>query len=186
MTTAPEDTNDNALSSNTDNNVINENKTHIETNQFLTFKLADELYGIDILKVQEIRGWSHATQIPNAPQFIRGVLNLRGAVVPILDIRRRFSMPEVDFTAQTVVIVVNISNRTIGMIVDSVSDVVDLIKGDIRPSPDFGSSIDSSFIQGLIPHSDDMVIIIDIEEMLKGCDLIKIDEIVQIETTEGA
>tara|TARA_R110000868_G_scaffold189695_1_gene432929 strand:+ start:117690 stop:118250 length:561 start_codon:yes stop_codon:yes gene_type:complete len=154
-----------------------ESGKHSDTKQYLTFMLAEELYGIDILKVQEIRGWSHATQIPNAPKFIRGVLNLRGSVVPILDVRRRFTMPEVEFTAQTVVIVVNVANRTIGMIVDSVSDVVDLPIDELRPAPDFGSSIDSSFIQGLSPNGDDMVILINVEDMLKGCDLVKVDEL---------
>lgn len=147
--------------------------------QYLTFKVANELYGVDILKVQEIRGCSPATQMPNAPEFIRGVMNLRGSVVPILDIRRRFNMPEVEFTAQTVIIVVNIYDRTIGMIVDNVSDVVDVSLDDMRDAPDFGSSIDSSFIEGLSPQGDEMIILINVDEMMKSSDLIKIDEIIE-------
>ncbi|MDE0724755.1 MAG: chemotaxis protein CheW, partial [Alphaproteobacteria bacterium] len=104
--------------------------------QFLTFELNNELYGVDILKVQEIRGWTEVTNIPNAPEFIRGVVNLRGAIVPILDMRRRFKMDELVFTHQTVVIVVNVSDRTIGMVVDGVSDVVNIPIEELRPAPD--------------------------------------------------
>lgn len=155
-----------------------EQLTNTNTKQYLTFKVADEVYGVDILKVQEIRGWSQSTNIPNAPDFIRGVMNLRGAVVPILDIRRRFEMLEVEFTPQTVIIVVNVQDRTIGMIVDNVSDVVDISLSEVKDSPDFGASIDSSFIEGLSPQCDDMVILIDVDEMMKGSDLVKIDEII--------
>lgn len=153
--------------------------------QYLTFDVANELYGVEILKVQEIRGWSAVTQMPNAPDFIRGVMNLRGSVVPIMDIRRRFNMPEIDFTPQTVVIVVNVQNRTIGMIVDKVSDVVDIEQSDVREAPDFGSAIDSSFLEGLSPHGEDMVILLNVDEMMKGSDLIKVDDIIQNQEVEG-
>lgn len=145
--------------------------------QFLTFMLGEELYGVDILKVQEIRGWSEPTQIPNAPEFIRGVMNLRGAIVPILDLRRRFGMDETEFTKYTVVIVVNVQDRTIGMIVDAVSDVVDLNTTDIRPSPDFGASIDASFIRGLSPQEEQMVIVLNVDAMLQACDLVALDQL---------
>lgn len=145
--------------------------------QFLTFLLASEIYGLDILKVQEIRGWSQTTPIPNAPSYIRGVINLRGEIVPILDVRRRFNMEEIEFTATTVVVVVNIQERTIGMVVDGVSDVIDVNSTELRPSPEFGSSIDSSFVSGLASVGEKMVIVLNIDEMLKGCDLLKIDEI---------
>lgn len=147
--------------------------------QYLTFKVADEVYGVDILKVQEIRGWSQATQMPNAPEFIRGVMNLRGSVVPILDIRRRFEMPEVEFTPQTVIIVVNVQKRTIGMIVDSVSDVADISVDEMRDAPDFGASIDSSFIEGLSPQGDEMVILLDADKMMQGSDLVKLDDLIE-------
>lgn len=148
-----------------------------ETHQFLTFLLANETYGLDILTVQEIRGWGSATPIPNAPTYIRGVINLRGEIVPILDVRRRFNMDEIEFTATTVVIVVNIEGRTIGMVVDGVSDVIDIQENELRSAPDFGSSIDASFVSGLASIDDRMVIILNITEMLKGCDLLKLQAI---------
>ena len=156
-----------------------EREENEKVKQYLTFQVADEVYGVDILKVQEIRGWSHATQMPNAPEFIRGVMNLRGSVVPILDIRRRFDMEEVQFTPQTVIIVVNVQKRTIGMVVDAVSDVADISMDNIRESPDFGASIDSSFIEGLSPQGEDMVILINVDAMMKGSDLIKLDDIIE-------
>lgn len=146
--------------------------------QFLTFILAEETYGVDILKVQEIRGWKNVTPIPNAPKHIRGVLNLRGAIVPILDLRRRFSMEELKFTDHTVVIVVNVLGRTIGMVVDGVSDVIDLDQDTMRPTPDFGSSIDANFIAGLAPVGDAMVILLNVDDILKSSDLVSLDKVI--------
>lgn len=148
-------------------------------NQYLTFQLGDEIYGIEILKVQEIKGWEGATPLPNSPDYIRGIMNLRGAIVPILDLRRRFSMPEVAFTAYTVVVVVHVCGRTIGMIVDSVSDVVNFQSEDVRNAPDFGASIDTAFIQGLIPLDEEMIILLNIDEMLKNSELLRIDELTE-------
>ncbi|MEC9291402.1 MAG: chemotaxis protein CheW [Pseudomonadota bacterium] len=146
--------------------------------QFLTFELNNEMYGVDILKVQEIRGWTEVTNIPNAPHFIRGVVNLRGAIVPILDMRRRFNMDELVFTHQTVVIVVNVSDRTIGMVVDGVSDVVNIPMEELRPAPDFGTGIDASFLQGLAPiDEENMAIILNIDEMLQACELVQLDKL---------
>lgn len=147
--------------------------------QVLTFILGKEIYGLDILKVQEIRGWSDPTCIPNAPSFIRGVINLRGAIVPILDLRNRFAMDDVGMTKSTVVIVVSVQTRTVGMMVDAVSDVVDLSPSDIRPAPDFGTSIDSSFITGLVPHEDKMIILLAINDMLAASDLLAVDNAAQ-------
>ncbi len=152
--------------------------TSIGEGQFLTFELNNEMYGVDILKVQEIRGWTEVTNIPNAPHFIRGVVNLRGAIVPILDMRRRFNMDELVFTHQTVVIVVNVSDRTIGMVVDGVSDVVNIPMEDLRPAPDFGTGIDASFLQGLAPiNEENMAIILNIDEMLQACELVQLDKL---------
>lgn len=146
-------------------------------NQFLTFHLADELYGLDILKVQEIRGWAEPTTIPHAPHFIRGVMNLRGSIVPILDLRRRFNMEEIAFTKQTVVVVVNVQDRTIGMVVDGVSDVVSLADNDLREAPNFGTSIDASFIQNLAQQDEKMIILLNVDKMLEACELIQLDEL---------
>ncbi len=152
--------------------------TSIGEGQFLTFELNNEMYGVDILKVQEIRGWTEVTNIPNAPHFIRGVVNLRGAIVPILDMRRRFNMDELVFTHQTVVIVVNVSDRTIGMVVDGVSDVVNIPMEELRPAPDFGTGIDASFLQGLAPiDEENMAIILNIDEMLQACELVQLDKL---------
>lgn len=147
--------------------------------QFLTFILGEETYGVDILKVQEIRGWKSVTPIPNAPKHIRGVLNLRGAIVPILDLRRRFSMTELEFTAHTVVVVVNVMGRTVGMVVDGVSDVVDLDSETMRPAPDFGTNIDAGFISGLAPVGEAMVILLNVDEILKSSDLVSLDKLVE-------
>ncbi len=147
--------------------------------QMLTFALGDEIYGIDILKVQEIRGWTQVTQIPNAPPFIRGVMNLRGAIVPVLDMRRRFEMEEIDFTQYTVVIVVQVEGRTVGMIVDAVSDVVTVPADELRAAPNFGTSIDASFLEGLIPQNDRMIIMLDVNALLAGSDMMEIDRVTQ-------
>lgn len=155
----------------------NEPIERIDEEQFLTFVLDNENYGIDILKVQEIRGWTQVTQIPNAPTYVRGVMNLRGAIVPILDLRRRFNMEETVFTAQTVVVVVHVQGRTIGMIVDQVSDVMNIAMKDMRDAPDFGTAIDSSFIKGLVPVDEKMIIILNVDEMLESCELLEIDKV---------
>ena len=165
--------------------IENINMIHAEQGenlQFLTFTVASEFYGVDILKVQEIRGWQDVTVIPNAPAYIRGVMNLRGAIVPILDMRRRFNMPEVELTQNTVVVIVNVLQRIVGIVVDGVSDVIDLTKDDLRPTPDFGNSIDAGFVSGLAALEDDMVIILNIENMLKGSDLISLDEVIDNES----
>ena len=153
--------------------------TGINGNQFLTFTLQEETYGVDILKVQEIRGWSEPTPIPNAPEFIRGVMNLRGEIVPILDMRRRFQMDETSFTKYTVIVVVNVRERTIGMTVDAVSDVMDITVEDMKDAPDFGTSIDASFIRGLAASEEKMVILLDIDAMLQSCELVDLDKIVE-------
>ncbi len=163
-------------------NIINlENTT--KGNQYLTFNLNDETYAVEILKVQEIRGWSEPTQIPNAPNFIRGVMNLRGAIVPILDLHYRFNMNETEFTKNTVIIVVNVQDRTIGMVVDNVADVIDLNIESVKKSPDFGTSIDSSFIHGLSEVNNEMVIILNIDAMLQSCELVEIDSIANQEVS---
>ncbi|MBI1362419.1 MAG: chemotaxis protein CheW [Proteobacteria bacterium] len=147
--------------------------------QYLTFTLADELYGVDILKVQEIRGWSGVTQIPNCPPYIRGVVNLRGAIVPILDMRRRFAMEETPFTPYTVVIVVNVQGRTVGLVVDAVSDVVNLKEDDLRPPPDFGTAIDNTYLRALAQIGEDMVILLNVDDMLRSSELLAVDKIRQ-------
>ncbi|WP_422563890.1 chemotaxis protein CheW, partial [Ideonella sp.] len=117
--------------------------------EYLSFKLGSEEYGIDILKVQEIRGYEPPTRIANAPHFIKGVVNLRGVIVPIVDMRLRFGLPDVQYNSFTVVIILNIAHRTVGMVVDSVSDVLELAHGQIKPAPEFNGAIDAAYITGL-------------------------------------
>jgi purine-binding chemotaxis protein CheW len=150
--------------------------------EYLSFRLGHEEYGIDILKVQEIRGYEPPTRIANAPHFIKGVVNLRGVIVPIVDMRLRFNMADVKYDSFTVVIILNVAHRTVGMVVDSVSDVLELAPGQIKPAPEFNGAIDAAFITGLgtIKHGDDerMLILMDIEQMMTSEDMCLIDSVV--------
>ena len=147
--------------------------------EYLSFKLGNEEYGIDILRVQEIRGYEPPTRIANTQHFIKGVVNLRGVIVPIVDMRLRFQLPDVQYNSFTVVIILNIGHRTVGMVVDSVSDVLELAPGQIKPAPDFNGAIDSAYITGLgtVKHGDDerMLILMDIEQMMMSPDMGLVD-----------
>ena len=138
--------------------------------QFLTFILAGEEYGIEILKVQEIKGWDNATPIPNTPEHVLGVLNLRGAVVPIIDLRKRFNLEDLAYGATTVVIVVKMQDteheRTVGLVVDAVEDVVRLEADDIQDAPDMGSTIHTEFVSGLSTVGEKMVILLDVDRLV--------------------
>ncbi|MEI2779876.1 MAG: chemotaxis protein CheW [Candidatus Competibacter sp.] len=138
--------------------------------QYLTFSLAGEEYGIDILKVQEIRGWAPVTKVPNAPAFVRGVMNLRGAIVPVIDLRLRFGLEAIEYTKTTVVIVVMVQgatgNRVIGAVVDGVSDVLNLQAADIQPAPDFGTAVHTEFISGLVTIEAGMVMLLNVDRLL--------------------
>ena len=134
--------------------------------EILTFTLGEEEYGIDILKVQEIRNYETVTTIANAPAFIKGVVNLRGIIVPVVDMRIKFNLGEVSYNAFTVVIVLNVAGRVVGMVVDSVSDVITLQPGQIRPAPDFSSRFNTRYILGLGAVGDRLLILIDIERLM--------------------
>ncbi|MCE5232578.1 MAG: chemotaxis protein CheW [Mizugakiibacter sp.] len=134
--------------------------------QSLTFNLAGEEYGVDILAVREIRGWSRVTRVPQAPDFILGVLNLRGAIVPIMDLRLRFGLPREEYTATTVTIVVALNGRHFGMVVDAVSDVLDVRVDEIKPVPDFGAAVDTEYLKGLVAVGERMVMLLDVERLL--------------------
>src|SRR3954454_22390784 len=114
--------------------------------QYLTFQLGDELYGVDILRVQEIKGYTTVTKIPNTPSHIKGVLNLRGTIVPIIELRTKFAMPTIEYTMFTVIVVVVIQEKIMGLVVDAVSDVLNIDKKDIQPPPQFGAKVDVSFL----------------------------------------
>ena len=137
-----------------------------DARQFLTFQLGEELYGVDILRVQEIKGYTAVTRIPNMPDYIKGVLNLRGTIVPIIELRTKFSMPHVDYTAFTVIVVVVVRDKVMGLVVDAVSDVLDIDKKDIQPPPTFGSQVDVSFLNGIGKAGDKLVAILDIDQLL--------------------
>ena len=143
--------------------------------EYLTFRLGQEEYGIDILKVQEIRGYEPPTRIANAPDFIKGVVNLRGTIVPIVDLRLRFGCNSAEYNSFTVTIVLHIGQRTIGTVVDSVSDVVEIPAEAIRPSPEMSSAIDAAYMRGLAQVGERMVILLDIESMLMSPDMGLID-----------
>jgi len=134
--------------------------------EYLTFTLGDEEYGIDILKVQEIRGYDTVTRIANSPAFIKGVINLRGVIVPIVDLRIKFNLGESTYDAFTVVIILNIGKRVMGIVVDSVSDVIRLDAGNLRPAPEFGSVLDTRYILGLGTLEERMIIVVDIEQLM--------------------
>jgi purine-binding chemotaxis protein CheW len=153
---------------------------HGVAREYLSFKLGAEEYGIDILKVQEIRGYEQPTRIANAAHFIKGVVNLRGVIVPVVDMRLRFGLPDVQYNSFTVVIILNIASRTIGMVVDSVSDVLELGGEQIKPAPEFNGAIDAAYITGLgtIKNGDAerMLILMDIEQMMTAADMGLMDE----------
>ncbi|WP_370978913.1 chemotaxis protein CheW [Agaribacterium sp. ZY112] len=139
-------------------------------NQYLTFIMAGEEYGVDILAVQEIRGWETATPLPNAPPHIKGVINLRGTIVPIIDLRQCFGMKAIEYTPITVVIVLKVESeqgaRVMGIVVDAVSDVYALADSDMREAPDLGASINTDVIKGLVNVDEKMVILLDIDRLL--------------------
>ncbi|SFU93020.1 purine-binding chemotaxis protein CheW [Paenacidovorax caeni] len=139
--------------------------------EYLTFRLDQEEYGIDILKVQEIRGYEPPTRIAHAPEFIKGVVNLRGTIVPIVDMRLKFNCSKADYNSFTVVIILNLRNRVVGIVVDSVSDVMELSPDNMRSAPDIESAIDSSCILGLGSVGERMLILLDIEKLMSSVDM---------------
>ncbi len=134
--------------------------------QFLTFNLGEELYGVDILRVQEIKGYTAVTKIPNTPSHIKGVLNLRGTIVPIIELRTKFNMQTIDYTAFTVIIVVVVRDKVMGLVVDAVSDVLNIDKKDIQPPPQFGAKVDVSFLNGIGKSNDKLVALLDMDRLL--------------------
>ena len=139
--------------------------------EYLTFVLGDEEYGIEILKVQEIRGYDVVTRIANTPDFIKGVINLRGHIVPIIDLRIKFKLGKVEYNEFTVVIILNIGNRVVGIVVDGVSDVLTLNAAQVRPVPDLVSDIDNKYLLGLGTLGDRMLILVDIERLMSSQDM---------------
>lgn len=155
------------------------NEGACNSGEYLTFTLGKEEYGIDILKAQEIRSYEAVTRIANAPDFIKGVVNLRGIIVPIVDMRIKFNLGKAHYDQFTVVIVLNVAKRVVGMVVDGVSDVIALSSGQIRPVPDFSSStFDTAYITGLGTIDDRMLILVDIEKLMSSADMALIEHAV--------
>ncbi|MGB1091572.1 MAG: chemotaxis protein CheW [Oceanobacter sp.] len=144
--------------------------------QYLTFIMAEEEYGVDILAVQEIRGWEESTLIPNAPDYLKGVINLRGTIVPIMDLRLRFGLPKVEYSPVTVVIILKMddssSSRVMGIVVDAVSDVYTISSGNTRKAPELSEDENSEFIRGLVNVNEKMVILLDVASLLRLSDSI--------------
>ncbi len=142
------------------------------TKQMLTFVLGEETYGVDILRVQEIRGWQPVTRIPQSPRHVLGVLNLRGSIVPIVDLRMRLALDSAEYTAVTVIIVLCIQSshgrRDVGVVVDAVSDVVNVQAGDVKPAPELGSQANTEYIQGLATIAERMVMLLDIDRLISA------------------
>ena len=145
--------------------------------EFLTFRLGDEEYGIDILKVQEIRSYEQPTRIANAPSFIKGVVNLRGVIVPIVDLRIKLGCDTAEYNSFTVVIVLNVKGRVVGAVVDSVSDVLALDAQTIKPAPEMNSAVDTSFITGIGSVGERMLILMDIEGLMASAEMGLINEL---------
>lgn len=156
-----------------------ENTTRVATDatKLLTFELADELYGVDVLRVQEIRSWDQVTRIPNTPRYVLGVLNIRGTIIPIIDLRARFELADLVFSPLTVVIVLRVElqnrSRTVGLVVDAVSDVLDIDEQEIKKAPPMNSGpIDQTFVQGLATVGDRMLTMLDVDGLLRAGDIV--------------
>ena len=139
--------------------------------EYLTFTLGAEEYGVNILKVQEIRGYEKPTAIANAPAYIKGVVNLRGTIVPIVDMRIKFNLGEASYDQFTVVIILNVADRVVGMVVDGVSDVISLQAEQMRAAPEFSSTFDTRYITGLGTVDDRMLILVDIDKLMSSSDM---------------
>jgi len=148
-----------------------------DAREYLTFRLGKEEYGMNILNVQEIRGYDAVTKIANSPPFIKGVINMRGIIVPIIDMRIRFNLGEATYDEFTVVIILNIGKRVIGMVVDAVSDVTSLQNDQVRPAPEFGTVLDTAYIDGLATVDERMIIVIDIEKLMTAEDMGLVDQV---------
>jgi len=159
---------------------VQSNNSRVE--QFLTFQLAGEAYGVEILKVQEIRGWEAVRVIPNTPAFVKGVLNLRGSVVPIIDLRERFSLEHCEYSPKTVVIVLCVEHGTsqfvMGIVADAVSDVLDINLEEVKKAPNFGSKIDTQYMRGMHVYKKKMIMLLDVDKLLNPDEVDGIESLV--------
>ena len=154
------------------------------TREVLVFILGSEEYGVDILKVQEIRGYEKVTPIPAAPAYLKGVMNLRGIIVPVIDMRIKFGLDDPRYDTFTVVVILRIAGRVIGIVVDGVSDVLQLAAGDVKAAPQLGTVVDGSFLAGIATQGERMVLIIDIEKFLSSAELNLLSQAAQAPRSE--
>jgi purine-binding chemotaxis protein CheW len=153
--------------------------TREETREVLVFVLGKEEYGVDILKVQEIRGYEKVTPIPSAPDYLKGVVNLRGVIAPVIDMRVKFRFAEVRYDSFTVVVILRIAGRVIGIVVDGVSDVVRFTESEVKPAPQLGALVDGSFLDGVATRDERMVLLVDIEKLLSTGELNLLREVTE-------
>ena len=159
-----------------------QSNTDANSKEFLSFVLGDEHYALNIMSVKEIRGYEAVTKIANAPNFIKGVINLRGDIVPVVDLRLKFAVGEATYNEFTIVIMLNVADRIVGIVVDAVSDVIRLADDEIRPPPEFGVGFDSRYLLGLVAIEDHMVILVNIESLISSDEFGLVDT--QIATSE--
>jgi len=143
-----------------------------ESQQYLTFLLEDQEYGLEIFKIREIRGYAPITPIPNVPPHVRGVMNLRGTVLPVVDLRMRFHLPPVDYNKFTVIVIATVADKTVGLLVDAVSDVLTVANDAMREAPDFGAAVDTRFINGVFQSRERLTVALNLEELLTEGDLV--------------
>ena len=156
-----------------------EQTADVSAGEYLSFVLGNEEYGIEILKVQEIRGYDAVTPIANTPAFIKGVINLRGSIVPIIDLRLRFNLGKAEYNEFTVVIILNLSGRIVGIVVDGVSDVMALTASQVRPVPELVATIDTKYLVGLGTVDDRMLILVDIERLMSSQEMALIEAVTE-------
>lgn len=154
---------------------MNNDNDEVETNQYVTFLIAKETYGVEVLRVQEIIGMTGITHVPNSMEFMRGVINLRGTVVPVVDMRLRFGMEEKDYDNFTVILIVEVKGYMVGMIVDSVADVVDIPIKNIQDTPHFSANIRTDYIKGIGRIDEDLVIVLNVDKILSTEELEKME-----------
>ena len=146
-------------------------KTMQKPQQFLTFLLDDREYGLEIFKIREIRGYASVTPIPNVPQHVRGVMNLRGTVLPVIDLRIKFHLPAVEYNKFTVIVIATVGEKTVGLLVDAVSDVLMVAPDAMREAPDFGAAVDTRFINGVFESREHLTVALNLEELLAESEL---------------
>jgi purine-binding chemotaxis protein CheW len=145
--------------------------TQQQSQQFLTFLLDQHEYGLELLRIQEICGYLPITPIPNVPLYVRGVMNLRGTVLPVVDLRMKFRLPAVEYTKFTVIVIAMVRDKTVGLLVDAVSDVLQVTEQDMRATPDFGSTVDTQFINGVFQTRNQLAVALNLEQLLSESEL---------------